>query len=318
MAETVKPVEGVATSSNSFDDIFVAMLGAVNYNPATMAPLRYNPWGRNTLAVTGTATPVSVATGDAIVNGKHYTNTAAKNIAVGTPAAATRIDRVVLRIDYTVSPYTCTAELLAGAEGGAAPALTQTDGTTWEVSLAQVSITTGGVITVTDERVYVGELNTSNMADRVRYVFVPAQGVYNTTDGSVISRSDGRGYVMPDAKTCSAFVSYLVPTDYASGGTLYGLCIPAASGDLRIGTWQADFGSFFSEAYNTHSVNDTDSTVAGLTASAVEAPSGLTLTGVAVGDTISATWQRAGAHADDTIGDSVYFVGFLFYYTADM
>lgn len=161
MAETIKPVEGVAYTANTFDDIFAAMLGALGYNPATMGPLRYNPWGRNTLAVSGAASPVAVASGDAIVNGKLYTNTASKNITVSTPAAATRIDRVVLRIDYTASPMTCTAVLLAGAEGGAAPALTQTDGTTWEVSLAQVSITTGGVITLTDERVMVGDLGTT-------------------------------------------------------------------------------------------------------------------------------------------------------------
>ncbi len=157
MTETIKPVESVAYSANTFDDILVAMLGALGYNPATMGPLRYNPWGRDTLAVTGTSSPVSVATGDAIVSGKHYTNTAAKNITVPTPTTSTRIDRIVLRLDYTASPMTCTAERLAGTEGGSAPALTQTDGTTWEVSLAQVSITTGGVITVTDERVMVGD-----------------------------------------------------------------------------------------------------------------------------------------------------------------
>lgn len=161
MAETLKPVEGVAYTANSFDDIFAAMLGAVGYNPATMGPLRYNPFGRNTLAVTGATSPVAVASGDAIVNGKLYTKTGSLNVTVATPAAATRIDRVVLRLDYTVSPMTCVVALLAGVEGGAAPALTQTDGTTWEISLAQVSITIAGAITLTDERVFVGDAGTT-------------------------------------------------------------------------------------------------------------------------------------------------------------
>jgi hypothetical protein len=103
----------------------------------------------NLLAVTGATSPVSVNTGWAWVNGKLYKNTAAVTVAVPTPAVSTRIDRIVLRANYTAK--TVTIQRLAGVEGGAAPALTQTDGTTWEYSLAQASITTGGVITLTAE-----------------------------------------------------------------------------------------------------------------------------------------------------------------------
>lgn len=102
------------------------------------------------LAVSGTSSPVSVGTGRAWVNGKYYANSAALEVAVPTPTGATRIDRIVLRADYTAQ--TVRAVRLAGSEGGAAPALTQSDGVTWEISLAQVSITTAGVITVTSER----------------------------------------------------------------------------------------------------------------------------------------------------------------------
>jgi hypothetical protein len=103
------------------------------------------------LAVTGTSSPVTVATGAAIVNGKFYKNTAVVEVTVPTPTGATRIDRIVLRADYTAQ--TVRIARLAGTEGsGTPPSLTQADGMTWEISLAQVSITTGGVITVTDER----------------------------------------------------------------------------------------------------------------------------------------------------------------------
>ena len=102
------------------------------------------------LAVSGTSSPVTVGTGRAWVNGKYYKNTAALTIAVATPVAATRIDRIVLRADYTAQ--TVRAVRLAGVEGGAAPALTQSDGVTWEISLATVTITTAGAITVTSER----------------------------------------------------------------------------------------------------------------------------------------------------------------------
>jgi hypothetical protein len=43
---------------------------------------------------------------------------------------------------------------IAGIEGAGAPAITQTAGTTWDIPLAQVSITTGGAITLTDQRTF--------------------------------------------------------------------------------------------------------------------------------------------------------------------
>jgi hypothetical protein len=44
---------------------------------------------------------------------------------------------------------------VAGTEGGGVPAITQSDGTTWDVPLYQATITTGGAITLTDERSFV-------------------------------------------------------------------------------------------------------------------------------------------------------------------
>jgi hypothetical protein len=102
------------------------------------------------LAVSGVATPLSVAAGAAYVHGHFYVNTAAVAVTVAAPSVSTRIDRIVLQADWTAQ--TIRIAKIDGVEGGAAPALTQTDGTKWEISLAQISTTTGGVITVTDER----------------------------------------------------------------------------------------------------------------------------------------------------------------------
>lgn len=102
------------------------------------------------LEVTGASSPVAVAAGGAFVYGFPYWSTASENVVIPTPSAQTRIDRVVLRVSWAAQ--TVRIERLAGTEGAAAPALTQSDGTTWEISLAQCSITTGGTITVTDER----------------------------------------------------------------------------------------------------------------------------------------------------------------------
>lgn len=108
----------------------------------------------NELAVSGSSSPVSVATGRAFVYGTWYENDAIDTVAIPTPAASTRIDRIVLRKSW--ADKTVRIERVAGVEGGSAPALTQVASTTWEISLATVSITTGGVITVTDTREFIG------------------------------------------------------------------------------------------------------------------------------------------------------------------
>lgn len=107
----------------------------------------------NELAVSGTSSPVSVATGAALAYGTRYENDAAASVAVPTPSGATRIDRIVLRKDWTAQTVRITR--IEGVEGGSAPALVQVAGTTWDTPLAQVSITTGGVITCTSQREFV-------------------------------------------------------------------------------------------------------------------------------------------------------------------
>ena len=76
------------------------------------------------LAVTGATSPVAVADGFALVYGIPYSNSAAVNVAIPTPAAATRIDRIVLRASYAAQTVRITR--IAGVEGaGSAPAMTQ-------------------------------------------------------------------------------------------------------------------------------------------------------------------------------------------------
>lgn len=104
----------------------------------------------NELAVSGVATPLSVASGAALVDGKFYYNSASMNVAIPSPVADTRIDRICLQKDWAAR--TVRVYRHAGVEGGAAPTLTQNDGTTWEIPLYQASITTLGAVTLTDER----------------------------------------------------------------------------------------------------------------------------------------------------------------------
>jgi hypothetical protein len=84
---------------------------------------------------------------EAIVYGTWYQNDADVDVVIPTPSAATRIDLIVLRKSWTAQ--TVRIVTITGTEGGSAPALVQTPGVTWDVPIASVSTTTGGVGTVT-------------------------------------------------------------------------------------------------------------------------------------------------------------------------
>lgn len=134
-----------------FSKVLMSLCGAAGVATNLSAVFRGE---LNELAVTGAVTPVSVASGRSIVWGTWYENDAATTIAIPTPGALTRIDRIVARKSWAAQ--TVRLVRIAGTEGGAAPALVQVLGTTWDEPIAQVSITTGGVITITDQRAFVG------------------------------------------------------------------------------------------------------------------------------------------------------------------
>lgn len=144
---TVAPYDAPTEFANVLNSI-----GGPGSTPANFGGI--SPSELNGLEVSGTVSPVSVNTGRAIVYGNWYQNDAAVTVVIPTPAGATRIDRIVLRKDWSAQTVRITR--IAGAEGGAAPALVQVAGTTWDIPLAQASITTGGVITVTNDLQYIG------------------------------------------------------------------------------------------------------------------------------------------------------------------
>jgi hypothetical protein len=108
----------------------------------------------NSLAVSGASSPLSLASGCAVVNGIYYQNTGALSVAVPTPSSGTTKHRVILRATWG-STQTVRAALLSSADGtNSYPSLTQTDNSLWEVSLAGVTIDTSGVIALEDQRDY--------------------------------------------------------------------------------------------------------------------------------------------------------------------
>lgn len=107
----------------------------------------------NELAVSGTSSPVAVATGAGMVYGKHYYNDASLNLTVTTPVVGTTGGHVILRLDWTAQ--TVRAVAVRNTDGvNSTPSLTQSTSTQWEVRLASFTITTGGVIALTDTRAF--------------------------------------------------------------------------------------------------------------------------------------------------------------------
>lgn len=169
MTETSYPWAGESTgdagpySDDQWSDAWAALFTRDRTAEGILRPSTTS--GLNDLEVTGVASPVAVASGLAIVDGKFYKNSASENVAIPTPSANPRIDRIVLRKAWTAQTVRITR--IEGSESAtpSAPAITQTDGSTWDIPLAQVYITTGGVITVTDERVW-NRTNIGHIRDR--------------------------------------------------------------------------------------------------------------------------------------------------------
>jgi hypothetical protein len=133
-------------------------------------------------------TTIRSASGAAIVDGKFYENDAAVNQSGAVPGAGSNFYRVVLEKDFVAQ----TVRLgLLGPDVSSPPAVTQVDGTTWEISLATVEITSGGTVTITDDRTY-AHFNTE-----VNSAMLATSAVTTTkiADGAVtaVKLTDGAG-----------------------------------------------------------------------------------------------------------------------------
>ena len=106
---------------------------------------------------------VKVDTGGALVDGRQYENNAAVNVNIPSSVGGgnTRIDRIVLRANW--SALTVRVTRIAGTDAASptVPAITQVSGTTYDIKLCQVLVNTSGAVTVTDERVW-AQLNNAN------------------------------------------------------------------------------------------------------------------------------------------------------------
>lgn len=107
--------------------------------------------GTMELEVTTEGSTVIVGTGFAIIGGFAYENSDSLRFAVLPDANHTRIDRIVLRLDIATMQIRAAVKNGIPSSSPKAPQL-QRDAVIHEISLAQISVTAGGSITVMDER----------------------------------------------------------------------------------------------------------------------------------------------------------------------
>ncbi len=319
----------------------------------------------------GTGT-VTIAAGAAYAYGIPYELDAPLDVAIPTPTANTRIDRIVLRADWTAK--TVRIARVAGTEGAGAPSITQTPGSVYDVKLAQVQVTTGGVITVTDERQFCrfatevgtesiadgavtaaklvdgtgsgvdadlldgqhasafvgsgqagsittamlqdGAVTPAKVADRARFFFVPAVYPRDETGGTNLAWGgvDDPGWIMPDAKKSSGCGAFRVPADYASGLAICAIVYSQATGNAYCeNVWRAvKVGVTV-----PHNTGSTGYQAVALTDDTLSSILEMLPDGLDVNEYITLRFTRDATDAQDTVNQSMHFLGWLVTYTAD-
>lgn len=225
MADEFGPFDGVAFSEDNWSQLFRQVSDDGTFGGDT-----------NLQVIPGTGLAIKVKAGRAFVQGFLYRNSdgADRSISIAANASGNpRIDRVVVRV--VRSTNTATLAVLTGTPGVSpvAPALTQVDGGTWEISLAQVYVASGAASfisgNITDER---------NLLDSWR-PFTPVWT--GATTNPVIGNGTIEGYYAQRGKTVAGWMRILMGSTTTFGSGDYAFTLPVAPSahypaDMPIGT----------------------------------------------------------------------------------
>jgi hypothetical protein len=270
----------------------------------------------NALAITNpSGRTISMDTGGALVYGFPYYNSTAATVTLTHPTSGTTGWRVVLRASWAAQTVRLTK--IESADGTATiPAMTQTPNTTFDIPLAEGTITTGDVIVVTDDRVYLHpnmEIEAAGIATGTRYLHVPCTSGWNVTDNAELDRTDANQYgmIMEDAHTTECYGYFYVPSDYVSTGIVIPIVYAAGTGNL-----------YATQTLSYAATGETPATEA--TAAATQAVTNTKVTNctshqtafgsIAAGDHVMITYQRIN-NAADTVNADCEMVGWLVSYT---
>lgn len=192
MTEVSRPWEGTVTgdagpySDHQWTDLFLTFLAALTARQGVFQDQL------NELDITSVAaTPVSVQSGRAMVNGIWYETDAAETLAIANATGGNvKVDRIVAQADYTAQ--TVRLVVIPGANVAANPvptALVQTGPPAglWELPLWQIHVTDAGVLTFfADDRVWLGLPEPAQSSDDHYFLedemFFGQQAAYTVTE----------------------------------------------------------------------------------------------------------------------------------------
>lgn len=264
---------------------------------------------------------IRIAIGRAVVDGTLYENDAILDIITASPAIGTTGRRCVLQKDWAAR--TVRAVIITSADGvGAIPALTQNDGTIWEIPICSFTITTGGVIgALTDQREFCEGIDP---VERTRYLWLHPNDFFALlgapTLGQVGAWKTGSRSWRLDGGGASEGLSTKIalPADWKSGTvsfTAYYQGVGADADDRRL-MLAASSVTPGVDSMAVATDIDVEETVAH--GNGILTPhtftTGLT---VAAGDIVRVAFGRDSSHGDDTNTDDMDFYGMRLEYTAD-
>jgi len=288
----------------------------------------------NELAPTGSTSPIAVDTGSAFVYGFFYWNDASQTVAVPTPNSGTTGHRIVLRASWPNSTVRLT--LISSNDGDPSiPELTHASGTIWEIPIASLTITTGGSITLTDEREFIhmgmnvssemipdGEITHDKIEDRTRRFFVLAFENYDFTPNEAIKRENRLdfGWEVSDYDIVTVYASFKCPDDFVEDLKIKPLGWMVGSGSGNIYHQVLVKYGAAGEEFDNHVTNeDEEWSFYNITRGKINAFPAIELEFLAPGDyvTIEFTRDATTATAKDTLkGKHLQLPGFLVEYVA--
>lgn len=284
-----------------------------------------------------------VAPGGAIVDGKPLDSDANEDITIPSAVGGgnTRIDRIVLRADWTAQTVRVTRIAGTDAATPSAPTISSTSESVYDLLMYQVLVNTAGTVTLReDERILsvlqadtieagmiadgaidsaaliVDEtITAAKIANRTRRVLVPGlMTVYDYTDPNV-QLALGSGLYMADGADLDIYGYFAIPNDCAGSVVVKVVVVPQSNSGNIYALLSVDYGAS-GENYNNHTGSVSVGAVA-VTGNKYNVIFSLSLSSAAAGDFLLMAFSRQGSNVSDTLNQALGFVGFLVEYTAD-
>jgi hypothetical protein len=289
------------------------------------------------LAVSGSITPVTVATGAAIIYGLFYENTTAVSVSISTPSSGTsRYDRIVVRKDTVAQTARIARVTGTAAASPSIPALTQVVSGIYEIPLATILIDDAGVITITDAREYcafstdwpalsvdtahfaTGAVSAGKIPDRTRY-YIKEAGQLEADTVSTATFVAGASYDFWNFATGVNQAVWLydnVPYDQ-SGTTiqvnLWNVPDAAAAGNVR---WDYDYALVVPGAVASFTSGNVVVAQGGRLNTTVYQDALVNIGSASVGQLLILKITRLGGDAADTFANAMRLLGVELNYTA--